>query len=354
MGIRSFLMFSPSPVEFLWLRFFVSAVFVVAAGVSIGSVSGELGERLGLGRAWSGAVFLSLATTLPELVSSITVVLRGAPGMAVGGILGSIVFNLFILALVDLVGADSIYRRVSSNHVATGLLGCALLGTLVIGLAIGSGGGGMSFGLGHVGLTPLTILALFALGQFVLFRLARGGAGEEKRVKVSTVFNRMSLRGLWLVYAGIAVVILVSAYNLGVSAEGLASHYSLGATFAGAVLLGVVTSLPEITNASACAKEREFDLAVGNILGANAIVLTVLALADLSYFPGRILSLLSQGEALSSIAMAGIAIVMQAIVLGALASRSGDRIWRVGIASLLLTGFFGASLVISYRFSAIP
>ncbi|MBL8022754.1 MAG: hypothetical protein JNK54_00530 [Elusimicrobia bacterium] len=344
----------PSTIDFLWMRFVLSALFVVAAGISIGRVSGELGERLGLGRAWSGAVFLSLATTLPELVSSVTVVLRGAPGMAVGGILGSIVFNLFILALVDLVGVDSIYRRVSSNHVATGLLGCALLGTLVTGLSIGAGGGGMSFGLGHVGLTPLTILALFALGQFVLLRLARGGSGEERRVNVSTVFNRMSLTGLFFVYAGIAGVILVSAYNLGVAAQGLASHYSLGATFAGAILLGVVTSLPEISNATACAKKREFDLAVGNILGANAIVLTVLAIADLFYFPGRILSLLSPGEALSSIAMAGIAIVMQAIVLGALASRSGDRVWRVGIASLLLTSLYGASLLISYRFSTGP
>jgi hypothetical protein len=46
----------------LWAHFAVSAVFVVAAGLVIGRISGELGERWGLGRAWAGAVLLSFVS----------------------------------------------------------------------------------------------------------------------------------------------------------------------------------------------------------------------------------------------------------------------------------------------------
>ena len=55
-----------------WLPFGASACGVIGAGILIGQISGEIGERLRLGRAWAGAVLLSLATTLPELVATVT------------------------------------------------------------------------------------------------------------------------------------------------------------------------------------------------------------------------------------------------------------------------------------------
>lgn len=50
--------------------------------------------------------------------------------------------------------------------------------------------------------------------------------------------------------------------------------------------------------------------------------------------------------------MAGLAIVMNGIALGALASRREDRVWRVGAASLLQGGSYAASLILSYRHKA--
>jgi cation:H+ antiporter len=336
---------------FDWLVFGVSAGVVVGAGITIGRISGEIGERLGLGRAWSGAVLLSVATTLPEAVTTLTVAARGAYGMAVGGILGSILFNLFILVVVDVVDPEPLYHRLSKNHLATGLLGAALLGIVLAGLSLSQARTARLavFDAGILWGVPVAIIGLYGVGQYVLFKIGRqSGRDEEVR---SPAFNRLSLRQLAGVYVATAAVIIAAAHRLGVSAERIADRYDLGATFAGATLLGIVTSLPEITNAIACSRRREYDLAVGNILGANTLVLAVLAAVDL-LFRNRIFQSVPVADALSGSVMAGLAVVMLAVALGALAIESRQQISRLSLASFVLAGLYAASLYASYHFSA--
>ncbi|GEM_PF-611708 len=337
-----------------WLYFFVSATGVIAAGMMIGRVSGELGERLKLGRAWSGAVLLSFATTLPELATIVTVAMRGEAGMALGAVFGSVIFNLFILVLIDFIDPQSIYRKLSFAHIGTGLIGCMLLGLAITGIALGHAGigGAHGIGLGHVGIISIGIFCLYLLGQYAIFRAAQGRDDQSDHVKLKTTMDGWPLRKIILAYGGLAFVIVVAAFNLGVAAEGLASYYQLGATFAGATLLGIVTSLPEITNAITCARQREHDLAVGNILGANAMVLSIIFIVDLFYINGRFLYVVGQSDAIASISMAGLAIVMQSLAIGALAVRSQERVWHFGIVSVLLAILYGLSLIIAYHFSS--
>lgn len=146
-----------------------------------------------------------------------------------------------------------------------------------------------------------------------------------------------------------AVVIVISARALGLSVDRLTDHYNLAATFAGATMLGIVTSLPEITNALACSRQREYDLAVGNVLGANAFVLVVLAMASL-LVGNRIFTSASSKDIMSTLVMAGLAVLMQAIVLGALAVESKHRVRRISIASLILAVLYATNLYVAYQF----
>lgn len=332
-----------------WTTFTISALFVIGAGIAIGRISGELGERLGLGRAWAGAVLLSFATTLPELVTTITVSMKGAYGLALGGILGSIIFNLFILILVDLFDPDPLYHKLSKNHLATGLLGAALVGLLMTGLSLGIAQNHrlVSIPFKTMLAIPLAIVGLYAIGQFVLFRMAQ--QSFEKEMRVPTRFEKLPVWALVGTYGATALTIVVAARALGLSADRLSDHYGLAATFAGATMLGIVTSLPEITNALACARQREYDLAVGNILGANAFVVGVLALVSL-LVGNRIFTEAPFGDAMSALVMAGLAVLMQAVALGALAIESRHHVRRVSIASLILAALYAANLYAAYQF----
>jgi len=338
----------------LWFHFLLSALFVVGAGMLIGRVSGEIGDRLGLGRAWAGAVLLSFATTLPELFSTITVTLRGETGMAVGGILGSVLFNLFIIVMVDVADPNPIYHRLSMNHVFTGLLGCVLLAVVSLGLLFGVLADGRFREIEHIGfigVPSIVILLFYIAGQFVLLSIARS-SHQETEMKITTAFDRLSFKKLLLLYGGLSIIIITAAVNLGISAEKLSFKYNLSATFAGATLLGIVTSLPEVTNALVSARHRDFDLAIGNIFGANAFVITVLAIADLLYVKESLFFAVKASDAISSVVMANLAIVMQGIALAALTSHSRHRVWRIGIASVLLAILYAISLYVSYRFTA--
>lgn len=333
-----------------WIIFGISSLFVVGAGMTIGRISGELGERLGLGRAWAGAVLLSFATTLPELVTTVTVTLEGAYGLALGGILGSVIFNLFILVMVDAAVPEPLYGgKLSKNHLATGLLGTALLGILMAGLSLGAaqGSGLMAPNRGVMLSVPVGLIALYGVGQFILFRMAR--QSFDKEMVLPTAFSKFPMWGVAAAYAVAAAVIVVAAKALASSVHRLSDHYGLAATFAGATMLGIVTSLPEITNALACARQREYDLAVGNVLGANAFVLVVLAAASLLDH-NRIFTEARAVDAMSSLVMAGLAVIMQVIALGALAVESRHHVKRLSTASLILASLYAFALYVSYQF----
>ncbi len=333
------------------MRFFLSALGVVGAGILIGRLAGEIGERLKLGRAWAGAVLLAFATTLPELVATVSVALRGEVGLAVGGILGSIVFNLTILVFVDFIANKPFYTRVSTHHLSTGWLGVALLLVLFVAFGVRLAGVEALHGLsvGHVGVWPLGLLAIYGVGQYRLLSHARSLYSQEDPAQV-TAWRGFSLSRLLLTFALISGVIMVSAYHLGIAAEGLAEAYGLGKTFAGATLLGIVTSLPELTNGLICAKHREFDLAIGNVLGANAFVFLVLVVADGCQLAGPILPMMSDIEVASSAVMVGVAIVMQGIVISAIAWRSRLRVGRLHLVSLLLAALYAVSLAVTAGF----
>jgi cation:H+ antiporter len=136
---------------------------------------------------------------------------------------------------------------------------------------------------------------------------------------------------------------------LGSAVHRLSNHYGLAATFAGATMLGIVTSLPEITNALACARQREYDLAVGNVLGANAFVLVVLAAASL-LAGNRLFTGAPAGDAMSALVMAGLAVIMQVVALGALAVESRHHLKRLSAASIILAAVYAAALFVSYQF----
>ena len=56
----------------------------------------------------------------------------------------------------------------------------------------------------------------------------------------------------------------------------------------GAIFLGVATSLPEMTSLISLIRMRNYDIAVGNIVGSNLFNFGIIALTDVLYFSGNI------------------------------------------------------------------
>ena len=63
---------------------------------------------------------------------------------------------------------------------------------------------------------------------------------------------------------------------------------NLGKGIAGALFMGIATSLPEVTSSIALFRKKKYDIAVGNIIGSNIFKLGILALTDIIYVKGGV------------------------------------------------------------------
>lgn len=85
----------------------------------------------GLGRSFVGTMFVAFRTSLPELVTSLTVVRLGAPDLALGNIFGSNLFNMVLLVPLDLVHPGPLLSAVAPIHALT-FLATILVTTIAV------------------------------------------------------------------------------------------------------------------------------------------------------------------------------------------------------------------------------
>ena len=95
----------------LWLSFAGLAAIVAAAGYAIAVLGMDMVERSGFDETAVGSLFTAVSTSLPELVTTLAAVRRGALTLAVGGIIGGNAFDTIFLAVSDVAYRDgSLYH----------------------------------------------------------------------------------------------------------------------------------------------------------------------------------------------------------------------------------------------------
>ena len=97
----------------LLLQYLILSSVVVLSSVRISSCVDQLDKQTKIGGAVIGGVLLAGVTSLPELITSISsTTLLNNPDLAFGNILGSNAFNIFILAIGNLI----FWRYMLFNH----------------------------------------------------------------------------------------------------------------------------------------------------------------------------------------------------------------------------------------------
>lgn len=89
-------------VKQILFRFIVCSVLLVVSSILLTQVTDKLNAKLGFGATVGGAIFLGIATSLPELTSSFNLVRLGNFNASFGNVIGSNLFNFTILAIGDI------------------------------------------------------------------------------------------------------------------------------------------------------------------------------------------------------------------------------------------------------------
>ena len=216
----------------------------------------SISKRLGISEFIVGAAILSIGSDLPELAIAIDgaiVNLQGgqASDVIVGSALGSSLGQIgFVLGIVGLLGYLGLPKRIVIAH------GPVLLGALVL-LGIVAYDGSISRAEG----ASLVTIYLVYLG----FLLSAKDGSESKDESASN----LSLGKSWLfVLVGLGVVIASAELTVS-AASNVARVFEIEESFIAIVIIGLGTSLPELSISVGAVIKRQSRMSVGNIIGSN-------------------------------------------------------------------------------------
>jgi len=328
--------------------FAISAAVVWFAGARLAYLSDTLSERLKLAKSLVGLLFLSLATSLPEVATTLTGAVQQNSDLVLNNLFGGIALQTAILAMSDFWARRAItsYPR-KANHALEAMLVVFLLSIVLIFTQFGERVEWTSVGLGSV----LVVIAY--AGAIALLRWYDDASDwvpvdlpdpDPLPFPAPTGLGDESLRRL-LVHTAVAVaLILVFGLALVIFAERIAVQSGLGTSFVGVTLLAGATSLPELTTSLTAVRIGAYTMAISNIFGSNLIMVVLIFPADVLYRQGPILNDASATVGLSL----AFGILVTTIYLIGLIVRRKPRIGRVGLDSVLVLICFVASLWVYY------
>lgn len=117
------------------VKYALNAVVIIVVASALPFIGDRLALQTGLGRSFVGTVFISVATTLPELTVSLSALRIGAVDMAIANLFGSNMFNIMIIAIDDIFYVKApILTVVSANHVVSGFVAALMTGIAVVGI----------------------------------------------------------------------------------------------------------------------------------------------------------------------------------------------------------------------------
>jgi cation:H+ antiporter len=107
--------------------YLVTAAIILVAAPAFARSAERIAADTGLGTTFVGAWLVGLATSMPELVASLSAVRMGALDMAVGNLFGSNGFNMAIFFALDLAHRGGpLFAAVDQAHVITGVFAMVL------------------------------------------------------------------------------------------------------------------------------------------------------------------------------------------------------------------------------------
>jgi len=245
----------------------------IALGLALLTVGAELlvrgavgvARRFGLSELLIGLTLVGFATSAPELVSSLQAAFAGAPGVALGNVVGSNIANVFLI-----LGLAALIRPVASDPRAFRRDGAAL----VVATATATAFAFMGVFERYMGAIMLAMLVGYLALAYLQERPAAAGdavdaegarheaAAEEKRAPNSALYD------LLFTVLGLALLVFGARFLVGGAIE-LARDFGVSDSIIGLTVVAIGTSLPELVTSVVAAIRGKSDIALGNVVGSN-------------------------------------------------------------------------------------
>ncbi len=321
----------------LWTGFLVCTAVIVYSGTQLSKYGDIIAEKTGLGSSWIGVVLMASVTSLPELITGISsVTYADVPNIAIGDILGSCVFNMLILALLDaFYPLMPISAKAHRGHVLSAAFGILLL--TIAGLSISLAKDVFHFY--GVGAYSLLFVVIYFIAMRMIYSFERR---QMAQLAVELEYENITTRTTVWRFAANAAVVIAAAIFLPKVGEGIAESTGLGQTFVGNAFIALSTSLPEVVISIAAVRRGSVDLAIGNLFGSNIFNMFILAIDDVFFRKGPILSFTDSTHIISAFS----ALAMTAIAIIGLTYRAEKKRLYLAWDSICIVGVFIGNIML--------
>lgn len=326
--------------------FAAMAILIAFLGWRLVAVADTLADATGLGEAVFGALFLGASTSLPGITTSVVAAWADRPQLAVSNALGGIAAQTMFLAIADIA-----YRKANLEHAAASAANITQTALLVILLA----------GLLVTPFTPaVTVWAVhpatpILFGAYILgIRMVHTAHAEPMWRPRETLLTRKDteadteegeapadMRGLWIRFAVLAVIVAAAGYVLTRAAVAIADRTGLSETVVGGLFTAISTSLPELVAAVAAVRQGALSLAVGDVIGGNVFDTLFVGAADVAYRAGSIYHVITGHQSF----LVALTVLLTSILLLGLAHRQERGFGTIGFESLLILVLYIAGFV---------
>ena len=225
------------------------------------SGASSLARKLKVPSMIIGLTIVAIGTSLPELVVSITSALKGSPDMSLGNVVGSNMFNTFlILGCVALMSGVLIKQE--TRKIDLPILFIANMLLCVFSLN---------------GLTRFECFYMFVIFIWYIVILIKNA---EQGIQVEAEIEKplTNTRTILYLILGVCAVILGGEF-VSTTATSLAISFGMSEALVGLTILAMGTSLPELVTSLVALKKGENDIALGNVIGSNiANILLIIGL----------------------------------------------------------------------------
>jgi len=211
-----------------------------------------LAARLGLSAFLISLTIVGFGTSLPELLVSVRAAMDGAPGLALGNVIGSNIANIGLIlglaALIMPMRAGAGNRR-------------DILVMLSVALLLGP-----VLWQGQIGMLTGALMALALCGYLGLTYYLDGGSDAATPDAPEPA---MALWRLGLLLVGGLALLVAGAEMLVRGAVVIAEDFRVSDAVIGLTVVAVGTSLPELATSLTAALKGKADIAIGNVVGSN-------------------------------------------------------------------------------------
>ena len=238
--------------------FLLIAFSTVYTSIKLSYYADRLSKQTKIGSALIGGLLIASITSVPEFVTSLSAVILDNPTLSFGDILGSNMFNIFVLAIYNMLFINT-FKESSRKHI----IECLILLIDYIFIILGTH---------YIFIEYISIILFLMYIIYMIYVIKSDNEEENDSKEEKYIVIKFILTTITLVILSIFLTYQANKISI--------DYPNFSSSSIGAILLGITTSLPEVVTTFELLKLKNYNMAISNMLGSNIFNFLVLSFTD--------------------------------------------------------------------------